>query len=58
MRPGFPGGNVGRGHKLELLPSLCGGFGDLSMLKASSVGRHDAVIIAHLDDPNSCGNDG
>ncbi len=46
MRSGNPGDNVGRDHKLYLFPSLCDGIGDLSMLKASSLGRHDAVIIA------------
>src|SRR5713226_5276167 len=46
MRSGNPGDNVGRDHKLYLLTSLCGGIGDLSMLKASSLVRHDAVIVA------------
>jgi len=46
MMCGNPGDNVGRDHKLYLFPSLCDGIGDLSMLKASPLGRHDAVIIA------------
>ena len=39
MRSGNPGDNVGRDHKLYLLPSLCGVFGDLSMLNVSSLGE-------------------